>query len=243
MDFTPITRIKDFGLYFLLIFAFVLFSNITAKQIWEKFKTWIPFILFVFFATISILFVKKFFVFYLLKGKIWEVYIIKQDTWTLLNILVKSCLSILLFIVVFLKMSFSDFLKGMESLPMAHRLTFFMTENYRKLYIYLYKTKRGFKCMLYRLGSNRYRKLLRMIFHLMSKLSERFISSQKRKITNIHFIDRNNIEMLSTPALKFSYLDFLYMAGIIVILLCITSGLIYKMEFFCINNFHIWHRL
>lgn len=154
---TPIARFKDFELYFLLILGISFLSSITPSQILKRIRILIPFVL---FMAMFVPFVKDGVVCWSMKVGYWKWEITSGGVWTVLNIVVKSSLISLLFII----------------------------DNATIIRIF-----RG--------------------------------------------------EMRSAKDFRISSLDFLFIAGIIVSLLCIISGFVYKIEFIRGENVRLWHGL
>lgn len=93
---TPITRFKDFELYFLLILGMAFLSSITARQILKRIRILIPFIL---FMSIILLFIKEGLVCWSMKIGCWKLEITSGGVWIFLSIVVKTSLSFLLLII------------------------------------------------------------------------------------------------------------------------------------------------
>ena len=114
MILTPITRIRDFGLYFLLIVAIGFFSKITPRQILKKVCILVPFVLFI---AMFVPFIKEGNVCWSLKINNWKLDITYEGVWTFLNIIVKSTLSIFLLVIATSTTTFPDFLKRAGHAP------------------------------------------------------------------------------------------------------------------------------
>ncbi|TVL99307.1 MAG: hypothetical protein CV087_18650 [Candidatus Brocadia sp. WS118] len=93
---TPITRFKDFGLYFLLILGISFLSSITPRQVLKRIRILIPFVL---FMAMLVPFVKDGVVCWSMKMGYWKWEITSGGVWTFLNIVVKSGLIFLLLII------------------------------------------------------------------------------------------------------------------------------------------------
>lgn len=93
---TPITRFKDFELYFLLILGMAFLSSITARQILKRIRILIPFIL---FMSIIMPFIKEGLVCWSMKIGYWKLEITSGGVWIFLSIVVKTSLSFLLLII------------------------------------------------------------------------------------------------------------------------------------------------
>ena len=241
MALTPMSRIKDFGAYFLLILAIFLFSDISPARLLRKFRfalfpiTVLPFLLLV------ILFLRRAFICYFIKGDCSVVSIVKEEIWTFLCFIIKLDLSIVFIVVVSVTMSYTDFLRGVEKLyiPQA-RVSRMVSALYHILQL-INSSKRLLLFEMYRFIGFKHRKKLRKYIHSPFTLFDKRPDSPG-KDHRVLCICADG-EIYNTAPLRFSYRDFLFMIGVIVMLVCIISGLIYKIGNIKISHSHLWQNL
>ncbi|UJS17611.1 MAG: cobalt ECF transporter T component CbiQ [Candidatus Jettenia sp.] len=239
MVLTPITRLKDFGLYFLLILAIAFISKITPKQILKRMFVLIPFILLI---AIFILFIKEGNVYWSIKIGYWQLRVTYEGAWTFLNVIIKSGLSIILLVIASSTTTFPDFLQGMEMLRMPRLLVILMSFMYRYIFVLLDEAKRLMRARALRYFGSRYSEQFRIIGYMIEVLFIRTFERAKRiysAMTTRGFTG----EIRSIKHFQFSYIDFLFITGIIISLLFIVSGIVYKLEHMKINNAHLWQAL
>ncbi|MCF6158818.1 MAG: cobalt ECF transporter T component CbiQ [wastewater metagenome] len=236
---TPVTRLKDFGLYFLLILAIASLSKITVGQVLKKVFVLIPF---VFFIAIFVPFIKEGNVCWALRIGYWEFPVTYEGIWTFLNIVIKSSLSILLLVIASLTTAFPDFLKGLEMLRVPRLLVMLMSFMYRYIFVLLDEAKRLIRARSLRYFGSRYREQFRIIGYMVGVLFIRTFERAER-IYGAMVVRGFNGEMPSMQHFTFSYRDFLFILGIIISLLFIVSGIIYNVEHWRIGHFHLWQTL
>ncbi len=240
MILTPITRLKDFGLYFLLILAMVFLSRVALKEILKRACIIIPFVLFI---AIFVPFLKEGTTYWSLKVGYWELDITYEGILTFLNIIVKSSLSIFLLVVASSTTAFSDFLKGLDLLRMPRLLIMLMSFMYRYLFVLLDEAKRLMRARSLRSFRSRYREQFRVIGYMIGVLFIRTFERAER-IYSAMAVRGFRGEILGVKHFKLSYRDFLFIIGIITSLFCIVAGFVYRLEFFTgAHSTHLWQRL
>lgn len=236
---TPITRLKDFGLYFLLILAISFFTRIAPGQIVRKACILIPFVLFI---AMFVPFVKGGQVCWSLKIGYWNLNVTCEGVRAFLNIIIKSGLSVLLLVVASSTTTFSDFLHGLNLLRLPRLLVVLISFICHYIFVLLDDTRLLEQTRPLRYFGSRYTKQFLMPGYMMGVLFIRTFERAEgiyRTMTSCGF----NAEMRSVKHFRFSYKDFLFIAGIIVLLVCIVSGLAYKIEFIKISDVHLWQGL
>lgn len=239
MVLTPITRLKDFGLYFLLILAIAFIAKITPRQILKRMFVLIPFILFI---AIFIPFIKEGNVYWSIKIGYWQLRVTYEGVWTFLNLIIKSVLSIILLVIASATTTFPDFLQGMEMLRTPRLLVILMSFMYRYIFVLLDEAKRLMRARALRYFGSRYSEQFRIIGYMIGILFIRTFERAKR-IYSAMIIRGFTGEIRSIKRFQFSYIDFLFITGIIISLLFIVSGIVYKLEHMKINNAHLWQAL
>ncbi len=241
MALTPMSRAKDFGVYFLLILAIFLFSDISPARLLQKFHfvlfpiTVLPFML------LFILFLRRAFICYFIKGSCSAVSIAKEEIWTFLCFIIKLDLSIVFIVVVSVTMSYTDFLRGVEKLYIPRALVLRMVSALYHIIQLINNSKRLLRFEMYRfIGFKHRRKLKKYIPAPFTLFDKRPDSPGKDR--SVLCICAGG-EMYNTAHLRFSYKDFLFMIGVIIMLVCIVSGVIYKIENIKISHSHLWQNL
>ena len=239
MILTPITRIRDFGLYFLLIVAIGFFSKITPRQILKKVCILVPFVLFI---AMFVPFIKEGNVCWSLKINNWKLDITYEGVWTFLNIIVKSTLSIFLLVIATSTTTFPDFLKGLDMLRIPRLLVMLMSFMYRYIFVLIDEARRLMRARSLRYFGSRYKEQFRTMGYMVGVL---FIRTYERaeRIYSAMIIRGFSGEALSVKRCRFSYMDILFMVGIIVSLVCIVSGLVNKIEHIRVSGAHLWQGL
>lgn len=239
MILTPVARLKDFGLYFLLILAISFFSRTTPAQILKRLCILLPFVL---FMAMFVPFVKQGQVCWSLKIGYWKLNVTCEGVWTFLNIIIKSGLSILLLILASSTTTFTDFLKGLDLLHLPRILVMLMSFMYRYIFVLLEEARRLMRARSLRYFGSRYREQFRVLGYMIGML---FIRTYERaeRIYHAMILRGFSEEIHSMKHSRFSSVDYLFIAGIIVSLICIVSGLIYQMEHIKISNAHLWQGL
>jgi len=239
MILTPITRIRDFGLYFLLILAIGFCSKITPGQILKKVCILIPFILFI---AMFVPFIKEGNVCLSLEIGHWKFDITYEGVWTFLNIIVKSSLSIFLLVIATSTTAFPDFLKGLDMLRIPRLLVMLMSFMYRYIFVLIDEARRLMRARSLRYFGSRYKEQFRAMGYMIGVL---FIRTFERaeKIYSAMIIRGFSGEILSVKRFRFSSLDILFMAGIIMSLIFIVSGVVNKIEHMRVSGAHLWQGL
>lgn len=239
MILTPITRIKDFGLYFLLILAISFLTRVTPGQILKRMCILIPFVLFI---AIFVLFVKRGHVCCSLKIGYGKLDVTYEGAWTFLSIIVKSSLSILLLVIVSWTTAFPDFLSGLNQLRLPRLLVMLMSFMCRYLFVLFDEAKRLIRARSLRYFGSRHREQFRVVGYMAGVLFIRTFERAERMYRAM-ILRGFRGEMRSINRFRFSALDFLFLAGIITSLVFIVSGFIYKMEHIKTNSVHLWQGL
>ncbi len=239
MILTPITRTRDFGLYFLLILAIGFCSKITPGQILKKVCILIPFILFI---AMFVPFLKEGNVCLLLEIGHWKFDITYEGVWTFLNIIVKSTLSIFLLVIATSTTAFPDFLKGLDMLRVPRLLVMLMSFMYRYIFVLIDEARRLMRARSLRYFGSRYMEQFRAMGYMIGVLFIRTFERAER-IYGAMIIRGFSGEILSVKRFRFSSLDILFMVGIIVSLVCIVSGLVNKIEHTRVSGAHLWQGL
>ena len=239
MILTPITRIRDFGLYFLLILAIGFFSRITPSQILKKVCILVPFVLFI---AMFVPFIKEGNVCWSLKINNWKLDITYEGVWTFLNIIVKSTLSILLLVIATSTTTFPDFLKGLDMLRIPRLLVMLMSFMYRYIFVLIDEAGKLMRARSLRYFGSRYKEQFRVIGFMIGVLFIRTFERAER-IYSAMIIRGFSGEVLSVKCFRFSYMDILFTLGIIVSLACIVSGLVNKIEHIRVSGAHLWQGL
>ncbi len=236
---TPITRLKDFGLYFLVILTMAFVSRIKPAQLFKRGVVLIPFVLFI---AMFVPFLKEGHVLWSVKIYAWTFSVTYEGVWTFLNIVVKSSLSILLIVIASSTTTFSDFLKGLDLLRIPQLLIMLMSFMYRYIFVLLDEAKRLMRARSLRYFGHRYKEQFRVIGYMIGVLFIRTFERAER-VYSAMIIRGFSGKTISVNYLKLSRLDFLFMAGTFISLICIVSGLIYKIEHSKISDTHLWHGL
>lgn len=239
MILTPITHLKDFGLYFLLILSISFLTRITPRQILKRMCILVPFVL---FMAMFVPFVKEGQVCWSLKIGYWKLDVTYEGAWTFLSIIIKSSLSILLLVIASSTTTFPEFLKGLDLLRLPRLLVMLMSFMYRYIFVLLDEARRLMRARSLRYFGSRYIDQFRVLGYMIGVLFIRTFERAER-IYSAMILRGFNGEMRSIKHFRLSYVDFLFLAGIIVSLLCIVSGLIYKIERIKVSNVHLWQGL
>ncbi len=239
MVLTPITRIRDFGLYFLLILAIGFCSRITPRQILRKMCIAIPFVLFI---AMFVPFLKEGTVFCSLKISHWKFDVTYEGILTFLNIIVKSTLSVFLLAIATATTPFPDFLKGLDMLRAPRLLVMLMSFMYRYIFVLIEEARRLMRARSLRYFGSRRGELFRTTGYMVGTL---FIRTYERaeRIYSAMILRGFSGEALSVKRFRISALDILFMAGIIVSLVCIISGIVNKIERAKASGAHLWQGL
>ncbi|MCF6150581.1 MAG: hypothetical protein E3K37_18280 [Candidatus Kuenenia sp.] len=241
MALTPISRIKDFGVYFLLILAISLFSHISPMQILRKIRNALLSIAVFHFLILLILFLRKVFICYFIKEGSPVISIVKGEAWTFLCFIIKLNLSVVLIVIASLTMPYTDFLRGLKKLYIPQTGVLQVLSVLYRIFQLIDKIRRLIRFELYRFVGGKYRKKMRKHKNSLDKLLDKICAFQEKGSSATLMC--NNEEALVTAPLRFSYRDFLFIVGIIALLICIISGVIYKIEGIKINNVHLWQNL
>lgn len=239
MILTPISRLKDFGLYFLLILAISFLTRITPRQILKRMCILIPFVLFI---AIFVPFVKEGHVCCSLKIGYWKLDVTYEGVWTFLNIIIKSSLSILLLVIASSTTTFPDFLQGLDLLRLPRLLVMLMSFMHRYIFVLLDEAKRLMRARSLRYFGSRYVEQFRVLGYMIGVLFIRTFERAER-IYSAMILRGFSGEMRGVKRFRFSYIDFLFITGIIVSLMCIVSGFIYNIEFTKTSNVRLWQGL
>ncbi len=236
---TPIAHLKDFGFYFLLILAISFLTRITPGQIVKRMCIVMPFVLCI---AIFVPFVKEGQVCWSLKISHWHWDVTYEGIWAFLNIIIKSSLSILLLVIASSATTFPDFLQGLDSLRLPRLPVMLISFMHRYVFALLDETKRLMRARSLRYFGSSYTEQFLVPGYMISVL---FIRTFERAagIYSAMILRGFSGEMWSIKRFGFSYRDFLFIAGIIVSLMCIVSGCIYKIDFTKINSVHLWKGL
>src|SRR3989337_2391794 len=239
MILTPITRMRDFGLYFLLILAIGFCSKITPSQILKKVCILIPFILFI---AMFVPFIQEGNVCLSLEISHWKFDITYEGVWTFLNIIVKSTLSIFLLVIATSTTTFPDFLKGLDMLRVPRLLVMLMSFMYRYIFVLIDEARKLMRARSLRYFGSRYKEQFRVMGYIIGVLFIRTLERAER-IYSAMIIRGFSGEALSVKRFRFSSMDILFLVGIIVSLVCIVSGLVNKIEHIRVSGAHLWQGL
>lgn len=240
MILTPISRFKDFGFYFLLILAITFTSTVTLKHVFKRVMVVIPFVIFI---AVFVPFLKEGTVYWSLKIGYWELDITYEGIMTFLNIIVKSSLSIFLLVVASSTTPFADFLKGLDLLRIPRLMIMLMSFLYRYLFVLLDEARRLMRARSLRYFGSRYREQFRVIGYMIGVLFIRTFERAER-IYSAMVVRGFHGEIPATKHFKLSYRDFFFIIGIIIFLISIVSGLVYKLEFLKkVYDIRLWQRL
>jgi cobalt/nickel transport system permease protein len=199
----------------------------------------IPFVLFI---ALCVPFVKEGQVCWSLKIGSWKLHVTDEGAWTFLNVIVKSSLSILLLVIASSTTTFPDFLKGLDLLRLPRLLIVIMSFMYRYIFVLLDEARRLMRARSLRYFGSRYMEQFRVLGYMIGVLFIRTFERAER-IYCAMLLRGFSGEVRSVKSFRFSYIDFLFIAGIIVLLICIVSGLVYKIEFIKISNVQLWQGL
>ncbi|MBV6519775.1 MAG: hypothetical protein DCC43_05250 [Candidatus Brocadia sp.] len=236
---TPITRFRDFGLYFLILLAIVFLARITPGQILKRISLLIPWVVVI---AMIVPFIKTGFVCLSMHIGYWKVEITDKGVWTFLSIAVKSSLSSLLLIIISLTTTLSDFLKGLELLHFPRLLIRLLYFVYCCLFLFLYKTRHLLQDKYLRFVGARCRQPLRVIGFMAGILMSKALGQPDER-HEMAVLQGFPGEMSSNKDFRISSLDFLFITGIIASLLCIVFGLVYKIECIKSRNVNVWYGL
>lgn len=234
MILTPITRIRDFGLYFLLILTIGFLSKLTPGQILKRVCILITFFLLI---ALFVAFIKEGEVCWTLKIIYWEFDITYEGILTSLTIVLKSALSLFLLVIAFSTTTFPDFLKGLDMLRLPRLLVLAMSFIYRSVSELIDRARRLASAGPPRCNSDGHNDRY-MIRELCIRTIER-----AGRIIGAFIIREFSGEAMSDKRMKFSLIDILFMAGIIISLLCIVSGLINDIMQIRVSSTHLWQGL
>ena len=239
MILTPIIHLKDFGLYFLLMLIISFLSKVTSRQLLKRVCHLIPFVLFI---TMFIPFLKEGNVWWSLSIGYLKLSVTYEGAWTFLNVIVKSSLSIYLLVIASSTTTFPDFLKGFEMLRAPRLLVMLMSFMYRYIFVLLDEARRLIRARSLRYFNSRYREQFRIIGYMIGVLFIRTFERAER-IYSAMVVRGFHGEMVNVRRFKLSYMDIMFIIGIIISLLCIVSGLVYKIECIKIRDVHLWQGL
>ncbi|MGQ3683424.1 MAG: energy-coupling factor transporter transmembrane component T family protein [Candidatus Loosdrechtia sp.] len=237
---TPIPRLKDFGLYFLLIVLIVSLSKVTSHQIFRKVFVFFPF---VFFIATVFLFLKEGDISWSVKIGYWKLSVTYEGVWMFLNIIIKSGLSILLLGIASLTTAFSDFLKGLEMLRVPRVIVMSMLFLYRSGMILFNDAKRLMQGGPLRCFDSGYKAPFQIIGYMIVALFIKICERTERMSSVAAVQGGCNREIVSTQRFRLSYVDVLFILGIIVLLLLIVSGVIHKIGYLKKEGTHLWMAL
>ena len=239
MILTPITRIRDFGLYFLLILMIGFLSKLTPGQILKRVCILITFFLLI---ALFVAVIKEGEVCCTLKIIYWEFDITYEGILTSLTIVLKSALSLFLLVIAFSTTTFSDFLKGLDMLRIPRLLVLAMSFMYRSVSELIDRARRLTSAGSLRCFSDGHDEQFRVMRYTIGAL---FIRTIKRagEIAGAVIIREFSGEVMSVKRMKFSFIDILFMTGIIISLLCIVSGLINDIMQIRVSGTHLWQGL
>ncbi|MDR4507020.1 MAG: energy-coupling factor transporter transmembrane protein EcfT [Candidatus Brocadiaceae bacterium] len=236
--FSPITRPKDFGLYFLLLLAIALLSGITPAQIIKKIYVSI---LILFFLGMFFPFIKKGSVFWSFNISHWKLDITYEGIWIFLNITVKSALSIFLLATASLTTSLTDFSYGLYRLHLPRSVISSFSFSCCCIIMLLEETGkvlRGKTGFFYCPGN---KNVLQTPANVNNTLSDRV--RRKIKIIRRKTILRKNREGISnTEHFRYSLIDFLFVISVSIVLLFIFFGWAYTIKYIKMNDTHLWQR-
>lgn len=236
MVLTPITRLKDFELYFLLILILGFLSKVTPAQVLRKVFMLLPFVLFI---GLFVPFLKEGHEYCSIQILGWKLGITREGIWTFFNIIVKSSLSILITVIASETTPFPDFLKGLELLKTPRLLVMIMSFMYRYIFVLLDEAKRLMRARSLRFFGHRYKEQFRVVGYMIGVLFIRTFERAER-IYHAMAVRGFSGEIPTIQRFRFSSMDFLFITGIIMSLLFIVSGVIYKVEHTKIIHFHLW---
>lgn len=234
MIMTPITRIRDFGLYFLLILMIGFLSKLTPGQILKRVCILISFFLLI---ALFVAFIKEGEVCWTLKIIYWEFDITYEGILTSLTIVLKSALSLFLLVIAFSTTTFPEFLKGLDMLRLPRLPVLAMSFMYRSVSELIDRARRLTSAIPPRCNSDGHNK-----GYMIRELCIRTIERAGRIIGAL-LIREFSGEAMSDKRMKFSLIDILFMAGIIISLLCIVSGLINDIMQIRVSSTHLWQGL
>lgn len=234
---TPITRFKDFGLYFLVILAMIFLSRVTPGQIVKKICLLIPWIL---FMAMFVPFVKTGCVCWSLQIGCWKLEITDTGAWAFLNIVVKSGLSFLVLIIASLTTTFSGFFRGLALLHVPRLLIMLVYVIYRGLFVFLHKTAQRLQAGYQRFIGVPSSQTLRVPGFMAGLLTCRAPELSEKSYEPVSLQELQEA-IRSARDFRISAQDFFFLAGIIVSLLCIVSGLVYQIEYIKRRDVHVWH--
>jgi cobalt/nickel transport system permease protein len=200
----------------------------------------IPFVIFI---AVFVPFLKEGTVYWSLKIGYWELDITYEGIMTFLNIIVKSSLSIFLLVVASSTTPFADFLKGLDLLRIPRLMIMLMSFLYRYLFVLLDEARRLMRARSLRYFGSRYREQFRVIGYMIGVLFIRTFERAER-IYSAMVVRGFHGEIPATKHFKLSYRDFFFIIGIIIFLISIVSGLVYKLEFLKkVYDIRLWQRL
>ncbi len=236
MVLTPITRLKDFELYFLLIIILGFLSKVTPAQVLKKVLILIPFVLFI---ALFVPFLKEGHECCSIQILGWKLSITHEGIWTFLNIIIKSSLSILIMVIASATTPFPDFLKALGLLKTPPLLVMIMSFMYRYIFVLLDEAKRLMRARSLRSFGHHYKEQFHAVGYMIGVLFIRTFERSER-IYHAMVVRGFSGEIPTIQRFRFSSMDFLFIIGIIISLLFIVSGVIYKIEHTKIIHFHLW---
>lgn len=233
---TPITRYKDFELYFLLILSLTFFSGTTVGQVFKRASVLIPFIL---AMALFVPFLKEGQVWGYLSVGYWKFAVTCEGAWMFLNVMVKSSLSILLFVLASSTTTFPDFLKGLDMLRAPRLLIMLTSFMYRYIFVLIEEARRLIRARAMRYFGLRYKEQFFVVGYMVGGLFIRTFERAER-IYSAMVLRGFSGEIPCVKRFKLSYKDFLFTAAIFILLSGIVSGLIYKIGCIKVSDARVW---
>ncbi len=233
---TPITRYKDFQLYFLLILSLTFFSGTTVGQVFKRACVLIPFIL---AMALFVPFLKEGQVWGYLSVGYWKFAVTYEGAWMFLNVMVKSSLSILLFVLASSTTTFPDFLKGLDMLRAPRLLIMLTSFMYRYIFVLIEEARRLIRARAMRYFGLRYKEQFFVVGYMVGGLFIRTFERAER-IYSAMVLRGFSGEIPCVKRFKLSYKDFLFTAAIFILLSGIVSGLIYKIGCIKVSDARVW---
>ena len=233
---TPITRYKDFELYFLLILSLTFFSGTTVGQLFKRACVLIPFIL---AMALFVPFLKEGQVWGYLSVGYWKFAVTYEGAWMFLNVMVKSSLSILLFVLASSTTTFPDFLKGLDMLRAPRLLIMLTSFMYRYIFVLIEEARRLIRARAMRYFGLRYKEQFFVVGYMVGGLFIRTFERAER-IYSAMVLRGFSGEIPCVKRFRLSYKDFLFTAAVFILLTGIVSGLIYKIGCIKTPDARVW---
>lgn len=228
MVLTPVKEIERFGLYFVLILTIIFIARIPPVYIFKRSIVILPFVLVI--AGFAVFFTEGR-VLREIDFVLFKLRLTYEGVSILLNVLVKSWLSVVTLTTIMLSTRFEDLLKGMELLKAPQIIVVMMSFMYRYIFVIIDEAVHLMQARNVRYFGGRFLSQVPVLGNMAGIL---FIRTYERaeRIYAAMAVRGFTGQMRSINVLKFSLTDFLFLMVTFVFLVLAR-----------LNGFAIWQRL